>query len=163
MPDPILTVKSLLASKWSASATSLADEPIIATHSANGEPPSVVVKNMNESPYGAGPAGYSGVGGGTESAGVQDIDGTVDVYCTAGSVKQLKGAAEDGSDINPLALRFELYNHAADLVVEHQLDTELGSVAPSEANSTVKTVGPEDDPTELFGAMFRVKYTYDRR
>lgn len=162
MPDAKIEVKDLLIDKWDATATDLGKNPSIYTgrYDRSKGIPAVALSSKSEGPVNGGGTGFSGM---TPGGNQQTIRGSVVVDAAAGSWEDLEGAAADGSDVSPKKLREQLYQHAAQICVDHTLSTSFRYLSPQKADEIEDNTGSGDDgrPVE-YRTRFRVRYEYTR-
>lgn len=158
-------MQSILRQHWNVAETSLASPPVINTgeyRRGDMPVPAITISGGDEGPLVGSQTGYTamdGAGGG----GLQHITGAVTVDCVAGSYDDLVTAGPSGVALNPKQIRWELYQHAAQLMVNYQHATELSNIAPGEANKIQEAHGSGDNVTHEFRVQFRARYGYDRR
>lgn len=166
-PPPELDIQAVLRTHWEDDATGLADPPGIHTGKyTRGDVavPAVTITDGSEGPIGGGETGYTALDG-AGRGGVQRIGGALTVDCVAGSYDDLRGAGAGGANLNPKQVRWDLYEHAAQLLVDHQLDpeTDLLWISPGEGERLAQAFGSESDVEYVFSIQFRAGYGYDRR
>lgn len=162
---PELIIQSILRQHWDVSETSLTAPPTINTgeyRRGDMPVPAITITGGDEGPIAGVQTGYSamdGAGGG----GIQRLSGAVTVDCVAGSYDDLVRAGPSNTALNPKQIRWELYQHAAQLMVDHQQDTQLDTIAPGESNKIEAAHGSGDNVTYEFSVQFRARYAYERR
>lgn len=164
-PAPELEFQSVLRQHWSNDSISLSEPPRITTGEyRRGDTPLPIITIIggNEGPQVGSDTGYSAMDGSGLGA-LQRVGGAVTIDCVAGTYDDLVQAGESGIALNPKQVRWELYDHAAQLLVDYQHETGLKTVSPGEANSITESVGSGDNVTYEFRTQFRARYQYDRR
>lgn len=164
-PSPTLEIQHILRTYWEAGETVYGQVPSITTgeyRRGDTRPPAVTITGADEGPLAGSNTGYmsmDGAGGG----GIQKISGAVSVNCVAGSYDDLEGAGPSGQNLNPKQLREQLYQHAAQLLVDHQENTDLEMIAPGDAHHIEEAFGSGDGVSHEFRIQFRARYLYERR
>lgn len=162
-PAPELQIQSVLRQHWDATKTSYDGVPTINTgeyRRGDMPVPAITITGGDEGPIESGPTGYSamdGAGGG----GMQRVGGAVTVDCVAGGYDDLVTAGEMGTALNPKQLRWELYSHAAQLLMDYQEETRLKSISPGDGTKIAEAHG-DDNASYSFRIQFRARYLYDR-
>lgn len=166
VPAPELAFQSILRSHWDPSETGYDGVPVINTgeYRRNDTPvPLISITGGSEGPVLAGPeTGYTAIDG-SGRGGIQRISGAVTIDCVAGSYDDLVGAGPNGEDLNPKQLRWEMYAHATQLLVNYQDDTAFTSIAPGDGDKIEAAEDQDDGVTYTFSIQFRARYTYERR
>lgn len=164
MKAPELQIQALLRTTWEKDATVLGEQPEIDTgsydHSVD-EAPKIAITEGDEGPIGGGDTGYTAANG-AGKGGTQRVGGARTVDCVAGSVDDLRGAGPDGEDLHPQQLRWDLYHHTTQLLVDGQLETDMMWVAPGEAQQIAQEYEDSGAVDTVFSAQFRALYGYDR-
>lgn len=166
VPAPELAIQSILRTHWDPSATSYDGTPTINTGEYRRNDttvPLIAITGGSEGPVAAGPeTGYTAMDG-SGGGGLQRISGAVTVDCVAGSYDDLVGAGPNGEDLNPKQLRWDLYSHAAQLLVDYQDETAFSSISPGDGDKIES--GEEEDAGVVytFSIQFRARYLYERR
>lgn len=164
MTAPELDIQGILRRHWEADATSLGEAPEIHTGEydrGDGDVPVITITDGTEGPINGGQTQYSGIDGGGDG-GMQRLGGARTVDCVAGSYDDLENADPNGGNLNPKQLRWEMYDHAAQLLVDHQLDTDNISVAPGEATLLAEAYDSDGSSEYVFSIQFRARYIRDR-
>lgn len=165
-PVPELEIQKVLRSNWDPAATVYGKQPTIDTgdyRSSDATVPVISITGGNEGPIQGSPSsGYSAMDGGG-AGGIQQISGAVTVDCVAGSYDDLAGAGPNGEDLHPKRLRWEMYSHATQLLVDHQHNTALMSISPGDGDKIETAQEEEDGVTYTFSIQFRARYLYERR
>lgn len=163
-PPPELEIQSLLRQHWDEAATSYDGVPTINTgeyQRGDMDLPAITITGGDEGPVEQGATGYSAIHG-DGGGGIQEIGGAVTVDCVAGGYDDLRGVGVGGANINPKGLRWELYSHVAQLIVNHQEETWLKSIAPGTGTKIAEAHGSGDNVSYSFRIQLRARYTYDR-
>lgn len=154
--DPALTIRDLLTTEWDATNTSLADAPTINTgwfDYGNGDP-QVTISNKNEFTIGGGDTGHSAGTG--DGRAVQVRAGTLLVNGWSGTREELRGAAGDGSDINPKQMSFELGREIHRILQSNASDDAFQSLGADAVRGI-----PETDAADFVHRHeVTCKYTY---
>lgn len=158
--DPTVTLMKLLSSNWDESQTSLANPPEFHTgwYSRDGRFPVITFTNQNEGPENGGTTRYTAIHGPT-GAGMQELSGYVLVDCVAGTREDCEGVGPNSEDLNPKKVRWELYDHAAQILTNAQTASGLKTVAPGDGQDLTDT----DEGSAVFRKQFRAYYTRDRK
>lgn len=165
VPPPELEIQAVLRNNWDPTATVYGEQPAINTgeyRRSDETLPAISITGGDEGPINAGTTNYSAMDG-TGKGGIQRIGGAVTVDCVAGGYDDLEGAGPNGEDLNPKRLRWELYRHAAQLLVDHQENTYFKTVSPGDGNKMESAQDTADDVSYTFSVQFRAHYEYERR
>lgn len=160
MTDPTLTVKNLLASGDYAAATDLGEQPAVHTgaYDRAGAKPAVAVGfDADEGPLSGGATGYTATDN-TTGKGMQRLSGYVMIEAGAGTRAECDDVGPNGTAMNPKAVRWALYQHAAQVVTDAQESGDLFSLAVNSGTALVDTSGADPD----YSYQFRVRYLRDR-
>ena len=161
--DAKLEIKSILINNWDSTATSYGQVPPIRSGWFERETnhPAIAVTSKDEGPTGGDTGFYAMSGAG--NGGVQKISGTVTIDCVAGTANELRGAGPNGEDLNPKQLREEMHQHAAQILVNQQTNTDLLFVSPGESQEIEEQTSSSDPGDVLYRTQLRAKYQYERR
>lgn len=161
--DPKVALLDLLETHWDSSQTVLADPPqfFSAWYTRDDKLPAITIPDTEESPLNAGDTGMTALYRGTGKS-MQRLAGGATVDCVAGTWEDCEGKGSNGDDLNPKAVRFSLYDHAASIFVNHADDaTDIRSVMPAASQDIVEQ--PEDPDLEpVFRTQYRATYIRDR-
>lgn len=164
-PAPELEIQAVLRTQWQDGATAYGDAPEIKTgeyRRGDTPVPVIAISGGEEGPISGPETGYSAIDG-AGGGGMQRMNGGLSLDCVAGTYDDLAGAGPNGEDLNPKQVRWQLYSHAAQLVVDNQEATALKNVSPGEATRIRESHGEGDEVSMEFRIRFRVMYNYDRR
>lgn len=159
-----MEIQGVLRRYWEDDATVLGRAPAIHTgkyERGDGDIPAITITDGTEGPINGGNTGYTGLDGGGKG-GMQRLGGARTIDCVAGSYDDLKGAGPNGDNLNPKQLRQQMYDHAAQLMVDHQLDTDLMTLSPGEATYLAQAYDSGDNVEQVFSIQFRAQYLRDR-
>lgn len=166
VPAPELAIQDILRTHWDPSATVYGQVPTINTgeyRRGDSTVPVIAITGGDEGPIGGGPeSGYAAMDG-SGAGGIQRVGGAVTVDCVAGTYDDLSSAGPNGEALNPKQLRRELYDHAAQLLVDHQHDTAFKTISPGDATAIEFAEEEEDNVSKTFTMQFRARYSYERR
>lgn len=160
--EPKMWVRKILSENWDPAATSLGTAPAIHTGKythGQGDVPVIAITSADEGPLSRGETEYFGLDG-DGGGGVQLIAGAVTVDVVAGTYED--------TNINPKKLRWEMYDHMCDLLVQYQHTTDLRSLAPGRGHDIVEMHDATNDgdgqaeSAAVFKKQVRVAYTYLR-
>lgn len=164
-PPPELEIQALLRNNWEDSATVYGATPTIITgeyRRGDTSVPAITIAGGEEGPISGPDTGYSAIDG-DGGGGMQRMNGGLTVECVAGSYDDLVDAGPANEDLNPKEVRWQLYSHMAQLVVDNQEATRLKNIAPGEATRIEEAHGQGEETTFVFRIRCRVMYNYDRR
>jgi hypothetical protein len=152
IPDIKLTVRDLIRNSWNASGlpTAVTDDDIhTGWYDAGKGAPQISVTNDEESPFGGGETGYSGIdaGGG---GGVQSRSGTVLVTAWAGSAEDYDATGADELQAAEMAAELER------IVGRNQSPGALISLA---VGSRTRLVDQDASPVE-HAIQFQFRFTW---
>lgn len=160
-----MEIQAVLRRNWQDSATVYGATPTIDTgeyRRGDESLPAIVITGGEEGPISGPDTGYSAIDG-DGGGGMQRMNGGLTVECVAGTYDDLEDAGPSGESLNPKELRWELYSHMAQLLVDHQEATALKNISPGEATRIAEGHGSGDDEVIEFRIRCRVMYNYDRR
>lgn len=162
MADPTVTVKNVLRGRWDGTQTPLSAPPEFQTgwYSRDQRLPAITVTSKNEGPIRAGETGYTATHGPTGKA-MQRLSGYVLVDCVAGTREDCAGLGTNGEDLNPKQVRHELYEQAAQILVDTQQTDDLHTLAPGDGQE-LEDRSDETDVKVSYRMQFRASYLRDR-
>lgn len=167
-PDPKMEILSLLRDNWDASLMPFDETKLYSNKSKlvfhtgwydrDGDIPCVTVGSKSEGPLAGGTTGLTA----QHASGkpMQRVDGAVSVNLVAGGWPHLRGTAPDGSDVNPKAAREEMYQHAAQILVDVPGTGPLLVNAPGQSQE-VQDTGDDSEHT-IYRVSMRAGYQWDR-
>lgn len=162
--DPKVGVLDVLEEYWDASQTPLADPPEFHTgrYDREGTLPAITVPNMQESPQGDGGTGLAGITG-KSGKGVQILNGGVTIDIVAGTWEDCEGVGANGADRNPKAVRWQLYEHTAQIILNQARFVSGTKLAAPGSGTEVVDKSDDPDLKPVFRHEFRATFVRFRR
>lgn len=158
--DPKVVVRNVLSTNWDGTTNDLASDqqPDIGTGSYDRDQPLPVVTmpTMDEGPLRGGDTGITATHGPTGKP-MARLSGFVLVDAVAGTWGDLEGAGTNGEDLNPKKIRWQLYDHATQILHDN-VPGEFYSLMPTDGQELVD----DDEGPAVFRWQFRARYLRDR-
>ena len=166
MTDATMEVKTLLESKWDPTKVVdrndtqvLTDTPTIHTgaYDRDGPKPVIAISGKDEGPTSGGQTGLYGLA--ASGLGMQLIGGGLNIDFVAGTRADCKGVGTGvDTNPNPKKVRQSMYDHGAQLLLDHQRSTELRTIVPGDS----REIEDSDDGPTIYRIQCRAQFLYER-